>query len=65
MAWTPAQLAALEAAIATGTKRVAYSDKTMEYHSMTEMLELRAQMKAEIEVSAGTDRHARVAFSRD
>lgn len=65
MAWTSAQLAALETAIATGTKTVTYQDKTVTYHSLDEMLRLRAQMKAELEVSSGTDRHARVAFARD
>ncbi|MDO9489523.1 MAG: hypothetical protein Q7J32_14200 [Sphingomonadaceae bacterium] len=50
--WTSAHLAALETAIAKGIRRVGYADRTVEYGSMAEMLQLRATMSSAI---AGTD----------
>lgn len=41
MAFTQAQLDALEEAIATGSRRVKYADKEVEYASLTEMLRVR------------------------
>lgn len=49
MAFTLEQLAALEAAIAQGAKRVKYADKEVEYPSLKDMLMLRDQMRAELE----------------
>lgn len=37
MAYTPAHLDALEAALAKGEKRVAFGDKTVEYRSVEEL----------------------------
>lgn len=39
--WTAADLAAIEAAIATGAKRVRYQTHEVEYHSMKELLSAR------------------------
>jgi len=64
MAFTGTQLEALEAAIAKGVLRVTYQDRTVIYHTMKEMMDLRAAMKAEIATAAGTERFSRVAFSR-
>jgi len=50
--WTATHLAALEAAIARGVRRVSYGDRTVEYGSIDEMLTLRGVMAAAI---AGTD----------
>lgn len=52
MAFSSNDLAALDAAIRSGTKRVTYGDRTVEYHSMNEMLQLRDRMRAEIDASA-------------
>ena len=47
MAWTLEQLTALEAAIATGALRVTHGSppKTVQYHSLSDMLRLRAAMR--------------------
>ncbi len=50
--WTTAHLAALEAAIAQGVRRVSSGDRTVEYGSIDEMLRLRTVMAAAI---AGTE----------
>lgn len=39
--WTSEELAALEAAMAQGVRRVEYNDRTVEYRSLNEMKELR------------------------
>jgi hypothetical protein len=54
MAWTSTDIEALETAIKTGTKSVQFSDRRVEYHSLSEMLRLLAAMKAEVETAAGT-----------
>ena len=41
MAFSQTQLDALEEAIATGSTRVKYADKEVEYRSLSEMLRLR------------------------
>lgn len=46
--FTQAQLDALTEAISQGVRRVKYSDKEVEYASLSEMLKLREQMRAEI-----------------
>lgn len=66
MAWTQAELDALKAAYASGTTRVSYEGKTVEYDSGTALL---ARIRViEGEVSAGPGRRrpssARVQFSR-
>jgi hypothetical protein len=48
MAFTTEQLNALEAAIATGSKRVKYADKEVEYQSLDDMLRLRDLMQSEL-----------------
>ena len=48
MAYTAAQLAALQAAIASGVTRVSYQDKDVTYRSLAEMMLLERAMEAEI-----------------
>jgi len=43
--WTQAQLDTLEAAIASGTKRVEYQNRSVTYHSLAEMMKLRDKMR--------------------
>lgn len=50
---TQADLDALEAAIFSGTKRVEYSDKKVEYQSMKEMLQARDLLKKELGQTTG------------
>lgn len=49
--FTTAQLTALNTAIASGTLKVRYADKEVTYHSLTEMMGLRALMRGELEAS--------------
>lgn len=53
MSWSQSDLDALDNAIKAGVKRVRYKDHEAEYHSLTEMLQLRGAMKAEIASAAG------------
>lgn len=48
MAFTADDLAALDTAIKSGARRVAYRDRTVDYYSLEEMLKLRAVMQAEV-----------------
>lgn len=48
MAWTQTDLDALDASIKKGVRRVSYASGTVEYHSLDEMLKLRALMASEI-----------------
>lgn len=48
MAYTQAQLDALEVAIAEGTLKVEYGDKKVEYRSLNEMIRIRDLIKSEI-----------------
>jgi len=51
--WTQADIDKLQAAIATGTLEVTFSDRSVRYHSLKEMLALLALM------TAGTNADAR------
>lgn len=48
MAWSADDLAALEGAIKSGATRVKYSDREVEYRSLSEMLKLRDMMRKEL-----------------
>lgn len=52
MAWTLQQLTALETAMASGELECKFADKTVKYHSLTEMRDLRDQMRREL-IAAG------------
>ena len=70
MAWSAADLATLEAAIASGTLSVRFSDgRQVTYHSMEAMLRLRAVMRAEISTTTDPAQNpgavAYLAFDRD
>lgn len=62
--FTQADVDALKSAIATGTKTVAYADKTVTYQSTKEMLEALTFMLGETESEGGTNTTF-VSFSRD
>ena len=53
MAYTPAQLAAVERAIARGERIVRYSDRTVEYRSVDELMKVRDQIRTELARAAG------------
>jgi hypothetical protein len=48
MAFTQAQITALEQAIATGATRVRYADRDVTYRSLAEMRDLLAEMKEQV-----------------
>jgi len=48
MAFTTEQLEKLEAAIARGVRTVSYNGESVTYNSLSEMQNLRAQMRAEL-----------------
>lgn len=54
MAFTQSDLDALDASIKKGVRRVAYASGSVEYHSLDDMLKLRALMANEVAVAAGT-----------
>jgi hypothetical protein len=56
MAFTQEQLTILEEAIATGSKRVKYADKEVEYQSLDDMLRLRDLMQGELGQKPKTQR---------
>jgi len=68
MAWTQTDLDRLKAAIAQGVRKVTYSDgRAHEYHSLAEMLRLKAVVEAEVAgpAAAQEPRAAFVSFNRD
>lgn len=51
MAYTLTQLQAIEAAIATGTTRVEIDNRIVQYQKLSDLIALRDQMRAELEVA--------------
>lgn len=54
MAFSQAQLDALDAAIASGTLRVTYDGKSVEYRTMDELMRARALVAGAVARQAGT-----------
>lgn len=54
MAFTAAQITALERAIATGATLVRYADRTVQYRSLAEMEALLSRMRDAVEGSTRT-----------
>lgn len=54
MAFSQSQLTALETAIASGTRTVSYDGTSVTYHSLDEMMRLRATMQADVDATNGT-----------
>lgn len=48
MAWTQADLDALNKSIASGTTSVRYADRTVQYRSLEEMMKIRMLMRDEL-----------------
>ncbi len=68
MAYTTTQLEAVEAAIATGELTVEYDGKRVTYRSMTELIQARDLIRAELVAAGqltGTSRISYAQFSRD
>lgn len=54
MAWTQAQLDAVETAIASGELTVRFGDRTVTYRSVEELLQTRAVIKETLAAESGT-----------
>lgn len=48
MAWTQTELDALNAAIANGAMTVRYADRSVQYRTISEMLQIRSMMMDEL-----------------
>ncbi len=66
MAWTQAQLDAIEAAIASGELTVHFGDRSVTYRSMDDLVKARAVIKDALESQSGTlpDRSSLVKTSK-
>jgi hypothetical protein len=65
MAYTAAQLSALEDAIAIGATRVTHDGRTVEYRSIAEMIQIRNMMRADLgQATSGGPRSTLVRFDR-
>jgi hypothetical protein len=64
--WTESDITALEAAIKRGVLRVRFSDREVQYQSITEMLKLLQTMKdaVEAESSEGSNRTTYARFRK-
>ncbi|MGE0650268.1 MAG: phage head-tail joining protein [Alphaproteobacteria bacterium] len=64
--WTETEIAALKRAYASGTLRVSYDGKTVEYGSAEDLLRRIRTIEREIDAAAGKSRPARsyAAFSK-
>lgn len=58
MSYTQGQIDALKSAIASGTQRVTYDGKTVEYRSLAEMVTALGMMEREVNAAAGRERQA-------
>lgn len=52
MAWAQSDLDRIEAAIASGTRKVRFQSHEVEYQSIGDMLKVREAIKAELDVNA-------------
>lgn len=59
MAYTQAQLDALDAAIASGTLRVRYEDRDITYRDLDELRQARQIVQADLAGQSGTPRQTR------
>jgi len=64
MAFTQAQLDALEEAIAEGVLTVKYIDKTITYRSLKEMLALREIMRKDLGVTISQPSRTKMEFNK-
>lgn len=55
MTWTADQLTALEESIALGATTVQYTDRTVTYRSLTDMMKLRDLMRRDLGLNGTTD----------
>lgn len=59
MAFTTDDLTRIERAIAKGERRVTFSDRTVEYRDISELMQARDAMQTEIRKASGAGRRVR------
>jgi hypothetical protein len=64
MAFTQAQLDALDEAIATGSLEVRYGDKTVKYRALDEMLRIRDAIRESVDGTGASNRVTYATFSK-
>jgi hypothetical protein len=64
MSFSTTDLAILESAIAQGALKVKYSDKEITYRSLSEMLQIRAMMRASLGLVSGQAQRIKAEFSK-
>jgi hypothetical protein len=64
MAWTQADVDTLKAAIASGVRRVRYTDREVEYQSTDEMLAALGTAQQAVNASAGTPSFVRLGITK-
>lgn len=64
MSYTQTQLEALQAALASGTLRVSYDGKTVEYRSVDELIRAIAVVEAGVNVASPRLTHMNPAYSK-
>lgn len=64
MAFTQEQLDTLDAAIASGSKRVKYADKEVEYQSLDDMLRVRDLMAQELGLVSPASKRKLASFNK-
>ena len=64
MAWSASDLTAIETAIASGTMRVSFGDRTIEYRSISELLKARDAIKSAIAGSSSGTMTTLAQFSK-
>lgn len=62
--WTTEDLTAIEVAIASGTRRVKYKDRDVEYSSLSELLKIRDLIRAALGVTSGRNTRILSEFDR-
>lgn len=65
MAWTESELIILEKAIATGATSVQYADKKVEYRSLSEMMQIRDNIRKELGLDSTVNNPRRAYASFD
>lgn len=56
MAWTSADLTAIESAISKGAMKVKYGDKELTYRTLDEMLRVRDKIRKDLELTNSTQK---------
>jgi len=66
MAWTVTDVDALKAAISAGrgARSITFSDQSVSFHSVDEMLKLLAVMQQEVNLASAAPKHYRLAATK-